>query len=82
MGKSGIAEVSPGSAAMSSNLASTMVGTAGLTYPVWARVIGQGHDVILALLGLAVLLLTIRAKLLEIRVKRAELRRLERGGPE
>lgn len=50
-----------------------IVGTVAVTNPIWLNLLGPGYQVIVAVLGLAVLILTIRNKWLEIKIKQKTL---------
>ena len=49
----------------------------GITAPVWLRMLEPAAQAIMAALGIVVLILTIRGKLIENRIKRAELAQQE-----
>ncbi|RWR09697.1 hypothetical protein [Paenirhodobacter populi] len=62
---------------MDSNAFAASTGVAGITAPVWFSWISPAHQFVVAVLGLVVLILTIRVKLLEMRLKADHLREAE-----
>jgi len=67
-------------APMSNTAVAATTGTVALTFPAWGQFVVPAHQITLAALGLVVLILTIRAKWLEIRIARETLRKLREGG--
>ncbi|WP_138469169.1 hypothetical protein [Poseidonocella sp. HB161398] len=53
-----------------------MVGTTGLSFPLWSDMLTRGHEIAIATGGVMVLFLTIRGKLLDNAIKRRQLRAL------
>lgn len=66
-----------GGGVMDSNAFAAGTGVAGVTAPVWLSWVSPAHQFVMAVLGLAVLILTVRVKLLEMRIKAAHLREAE-----
>lgn len=66
-----------GGGVMDSNAFAAGTGVAGVTAPVWLSWVSPAHQFVMAVLGLVVLILTVRVKLLEMRIKAAHLREAE-----
>ena len=49
-------------------------GSAAVTFPAWSLLLANGWDIAIAVLGVAVLVLTIYNKTLEIKQRRKEIR--------
>lgn len=63
------------------DLPATTAAACGITAPMWLRMLEPTAQAIMAALGIVVLLLTIRGKLIDNRIKRAALTREEAGCP-
>lgn len=66
-------------ATLTSTPVSAGTGLTALTMPFWGTFVQSGHQAILAVLGLVVLVLTIRGKLLDNKIKRLKLQALKDG---
>ncbi|WP_282129256.1 hypothetical protein [Roseobacter litoralis] len=64
---------------MQSNGASAVAGAAGITSPVWLSFLDPFYQVIVAGLGFILLLLTIRNKWLDLKIKAATLNEIKAG---
>ena len=51
-----------------------VLGTVAVTNPIWLNFLQPGYQVVVGILGLAVLILTIRNKWLEIKIKQKTLK--------
>lgn len=54
--------------------AAALVGTTGLSFPLWADLLTRWHEIGIAVGGLLVLILTVRGKMLDNAIKREQLR--------
>lgn len=73
-------------AVLGNNAVAATTGTVALSAPFWLNLVSPAHQVAVAILGLFVLVLTIRAKILDLKIKSAALREAldrcgERAGP-
>lgn len=61
---------------MHSDAAATAAATAGLTSPFWLSFLDPAHQVVVTTLGFVLLILTIRNKWLDIKIKAVTLREI------
>jgi hypothetical protein len=54
-------------------------GSAAVTFPAWSLLLGHGWDIVIAVLGVVVLVLTIYNKSLEIKQRRKAIRDDSKG---
>lgn len=54
-------------------------GAAGATAPIWMTWLDPANQIVVSLLGIAVLAMTLRNKWLDGKIKSAELRKIEDG---
>lgn len=61
---------------MNSDSSSAIAGALGLTSPFWLTFLNPAYQVVIAILGFVLLILTIRNKWLDLKIKAATLREL------
>jgi hypothetical protein len=59
------------------NTVTAAVGSSALTFPFWSLFLSHGWSVLIAVLGLLVLITTLRKNILDVRIKRKQIALLE-----